>query len=125
MDIYQAIYARRTVRDFKAQEIDLEIIKKILQAGLRAPTNNHLREWEFVIVNDPSTRQKLIEKVRKSTTAAEVAAILDGWGCFDLIQRDMYFDGIPKQYKMLLTAGCLMIPIWWLSTILFLGICII
>ena len=110
MDIYQAIYARRTVRDFKAQEIDLEIIKKILQAGLRAPTNNHLREWEFVIVNDPSTRQKLIEKVRKSTTAAEVAAILDGWGCFDLIQRDMYFDGIPKQYKMLLTAGCLMIP---------------
>ena len=110
MDIYQAIYARRTARDFKAQGIDFEIIKKILQAGLRAPTNNHLREWEFVIVNDPSTRQKLIEKVRKSTTAAEVAAILDGWGCFDLIQRDMYFDGIPKQYKMLLTAGCLMIP---------------
>jgi nitroreductase len=110
MDIYEAIYARRTVRDFKAQEIDLEIIKKILQAGLQAPTNNHLREWEFVLVNDPAARLKLIDKVKKSTTTAEITTVLDTWGCFDPVQRDMYFDGIPKQYKMLLTADCLIIP---------------
>ena len=52
MDIYEAIEKRRTVRDFEDKSIDPKIIKKILSAGLKAPTNNHLREWEFVIVND-------------------------------------------------------------------------
>jgi len=54
MDVYEAIFARRTVRDFQDREIDLESIERILDAGLHAPTNNHLREWEFVIVNDKS-----------------------------------------------------------------------
>jgi nitroreductase len=66
MDMYEAIFSRRTVRDFQEKEIDLEIIKRILNAGLHAPTNNHLREWEFVIVNDKSARLKLIDKVKKN-----------------------------------------------------------
>jgi nitroreductase len=110
MEMYEAICSRRTVRDFKDQEIDLEVIKRILNAGLHAPTNNHLREWEFVIVNDKSARLRLIDRVRKSITEEEVIAILDDWECFDPIQREMYMDGIPKQYRMLLTAGCLIIP---------------
>ena len=110
MDVYEAIFSRRTVRDFQEKEIDPEVIKRILNAGLHAPSNNHLREWEFVIVNDESARLKLIDKVRRNTTEKDVIAILDDWGCFDPIQREMYMDGIPKQYKMLLTAGCLIIP---------------
>ena len=42
MDIYEAIEKRRTVRDFEDKSIDPKIIKKILSAGLKAPTNNHL-----------------------------------------------------------------------------------
>ena len=68
MDVYEAIFARRTVRDFQDREIDLESIERILDAGLHAPTNNHLREWEFVIVNDKSARLKLIDRARKSIT---------------------------------------------------------
>ena len=33
MDVYEAIIARRTVRDFHDREIDLEIIERILDAG--------------------------------------------------------------------------------------------
>lgn len=47
MDIYDAIYARRSVRDFEDKQIDIEVVKKIISAGLRAPTNNHMREWEL------------------------------------------------------------------------------
>ncbi len=47
MDVYKAIYTRRTVRDFKEKEIDMEIVRKILDAGMQAPSNNHMREWEF------------------------------------------------------------------------------
>ena len=74
MDVYEAIFARRTVRDFQDREIDLEIIERILDAGLHAPTNDHLREWEFVVVNDKAARLNLIDRVRKGITEEEVAA---------------------------------------------------
>jgi nitroreductase len=110
MGVYEAILTRRTVRDFQDREIDLEIIERILDAGLHAPTNNHLREWEFVVVNDKAARLNLIDRVRKGITKEELVALLDDWECFDPVQREMYVDGVPKQYKMLLTAGCLIIP---------------
>ncbi|NLD49842.1 MAG: nitroreductase [Clostridiaceae bacterium] len=110
MDIYEAIFSRRTIRDFDEREVPGDIVKKILNAGLQAPTNNHLREWEFIVLNDKAARLNAIDKVTKNFSKEDVAAILDNWGCTDLEQRDMYFDGIPKQYKMLLTAGCLIIP---------------
>lgn len=60
MDFYEAIEKRRTVRDFEDKPIPMDIIKRILSAGLKAPTNNHLREWEFVIVNDKKERLSVI-----------------------------------------------------------------
>ncbi|MDP4182022.1 MAG: nitroreductase family protein, partial [Bacillota bacterium] len=110
MDIYEAIFSRRTIRDFDDREVPDDIVKKILNAGLQAPTNNHLREWEFIVLNDKAARLNAIGKVTKNFSKEDVAAILDNWGCTDMEQRDMYFDGIPKQYKMLVTSGCLIIP---------------
>jgi len=111
MDTYEAIYSRRTIRDFKEQEvIDIDIVKKILDAGLHAPSNNHMREWEFVIVNDMQTRLRLIDKVEKHYTEKDVSDILESWKLFNPCQREMYFDAIPKQYAMLLKCGCLIIP---------------
>jgi nitroreductase len=110
MDVYEAIYSRRTVRDFENKKIDMDVVKKILDAGLHAPSNDHMREWEFIILNDRAMRLKAIDKVEKSMTREEIAKLLDSWECFDERQREMYFNAIPKQYRMLLTAGCLIIP---------------
>ena len=59
MDFYKVIERRRTIRDFENKPVDIGIIKKIISAGLKAPTNNHLREWEFVIVNDKKERLRI------------------------------------------------------------------
>jgi len=109
MDVYDAIRLRRTVRDFKDKEIEADVIKRILDAGLRAPSNNHMREWEFVIANDRMTRLKLIDKVSRSMSEDEITDFLKDWA-FNQEQREMYFSSIPKQYSMLLTAGCLILP---------------
>ena len=110
MDVYEAIFKRKSVRNFQRRAIDEMTIKKLLEAGLRAPSNNHLREWEFIVVQDQSTRLNLIDKVQKHFTKEEVAAWLDNWGSTDLIQREMYHIAVPKQYAMLLEAPCLILP---------------
>ena len=109
MDVYEAISSRRGVRDFKSQSIDEATIKKIISAGLKAPSHNYMYEWEFVIVQDRATRIEVIDKVQKEYTKEGIEAWLDSWGAADPLQRAEYLEAVPKQYTMLLTAGCLIL----------------
>ena len=110
MDLYQAISNRRTVRDFEDRSISKATIKRIVRAGLKAPSNNHMRQWEFIVVNDKDARARTIAGVSPNLTVRSAKRIIDKWGLKNKFQREMYLDGIPKQHKMLLTAGCLIIP---------------
>ncbi len=58
MNVYEAIAARRTIRDFEDRLVAMPLIEKIIGAGLKAPTNNHLRQWEFVIVEGKEERPR-------------------------------------------------------------------
>ena len=60
MDVYEAISRRMTIREFEDREIPAEIIRKLIHAGLQAPTNDHLRQWEFILVQDAATRETLV-----------------------------------------------------------------
>ena len=64
MDVYEAIRARRTIRDFEDRQVGMGTIERIIDAGLKAPTNNHLRQWEFVIVNGKEERGNQPGRVR-------------------------------------------------------------
>lgn len=110
LDIYEAICSRRTIRDFSEKPVSEEIVKRIIDAGLRAPTNDHMRKWEFIIVNDVASRLMVIDKIFKNATTVDSEQIVNNWGMTDGLQREMYIDAIPKQYQMLLNAGCLIIP---------------
>jgi nitroreductase len=88
----------------------MEVIERIIDAGLKAPTNDHMRNWEFVIVNNRSNRAEIVKAIVELKHEAEVEAWLDSWGASDAVQRSMYIDAVPKQYQMLLNAGCLILP---------------
>ena len=109
MEFYEAIEKRRTVRDFEDKPIGPEIIKKILGAGLKAPTNNHLREWEFVIVNDKEERLRVLN-LEDMISYEECEKMMDGFGMTDTDQRGMYHIAMPKQFSMLYNSGCLILP---------------
>jgi nitroreductase len=110
MDVYEAIAARKTIRDFAPQEVSLDLIKKIIAAGMNAPTNNHLREWQFILLQDKAQRKELLDQIIKPVGKKGAIGIINRWGLTDEIQREMYIEGIPKQYDMLLNAGCLILP---------------
>ena len=110
MDIYEAIYTRRTVRTFKEIVIKDEIIKKIVNAGLHAPTNDHMRNWNFIIITDMAKKLQVLTPINKDRTEKDAEKVIDTWGLKDTDQRAMYLDAIPRQYHMLLQSGCLIIP---------------
>lgn len=109
MNVYEAIKTRRTIRDFEDKPIEMELVERIIEAGLKAPTNNHLRQWEFVVVNDKAERARVL-RVENMTDKDECEAMLDGFGMTDKVQRDMYRAAMPRQFSMLYNAGCLILP---------------
>ena len=60
MDIFEAINKRHSYRgEFAATTIPQEDLKKIVQAGLEAPSGCNAQSTEFIIVDDP----KLIQQI--------------------------------------------------------------
>lgn len=110
MDIYEAMQKRMTIRDFSDQPVDDATIQKIISAGFLAPTNNHMREWHFILLNDRAKRAEIIGQTMKQITPKGALGIINRWGLTDPSQRAMYLDGIPKQVSMLMTSTCLILP---------------
>ena len=112
MELYEAMNQRRMIRDFLDKEIPAEIIHRIINAGLKAPTNDHLRNWEFIVISDKEEKARIIKEIPKTYTQEEITDFMDSLDKEDTCQWDMYMDGIPKQYSMLYHSGCLVIPLF-------------
>jgi len=94
----------RRIRDFEDKEIPLDIVHKLLAAGLKAPTNNHLRQWEFILVQDQAKREALVRSIHAPKTTKGSTKIVDDWGLTEPSQREVYIVSIPKQHSMILRA---------------------
>jgi nitroreductase len=112
MEFYEAVQKRRTTRDFSEELIDPETIKRILAAGLAAPSNDHMRDWHFVVLTDKQIIKKVIGKIPKTASPKRVEFIMKSWKLADECQKKMYMDAIPKQYQMLMNAGCVVLPLF-------------
>ncbi len=117
MDIYQAFENRQTIRDFEQingtpRMIDAALVTKLIKAGFTAPTNDHLRDWHFVLLNDLDQRTQLISEVISPISIKRSENIINRWGLTDPIQRAMYLEGIPRQFSMLNDCGCLLLPFY-------------
>jgi nitroreductase len=71
METWDAITARRNVRDFGDRPLPRELLERILEAGRRAPSAQNWQPWDFVVVTD---REQLRELANVSRGAAHVAS---------------------------------------------------
>ncbi len=59
MDIYETIISRRTIRKFKQEKIDPEILEKLVNAGRLAPSAANLQPLEYLIADDIDLKEKI------------------------------------------------------------------
>jgi nitroreductase len=110
MELLEAINRRRTVRDFSKEEVPFEIIERSLEAGLKAPSYNHLKQWDFILVKEQNIRlaltqtEEMIEKVTDE--------LKQNFRDHDTLAKGMYLDAIPKQKRMILTAPELLVVVY-------------
>lgn len=111
MEFKEVIEKRRTVRDFQDKMVPRDIIEYAIENGFKAPTYNHLREWDFIIINKLETKLKLIasEQLDKTIDPDKLETQFKNE---DTIMKEMYLNAIPKQKKMILDAPTIVIVVF-------------
>lgn len=59
MELHEAIINRRSIRKFKEEIPEDELIEKIVEAGIWAPSAGDLQSWDAVIVKDDQTKVQI------------------------------------------------------------------
>jgi nitroreductase len=111
MDFYEAINSRRTIRDFENVAIEDETIERIISAGMKAPTNDHMRDWHYIIIRDKDTVMKLLDIIPKGISEEDMNKLIQDWNLSDNEQQEAYRNAVPKQYRMLMDASAIIIPL--------------
>ncbi|MBC5586323.1 MULTISPECIES: nitroreductase family protein [Bacteroides] len=110
MDFYQVLEKRRTIRDFSDKEVTDEVLEKVLSAAFKAPTNDHLRQFEFIVVRGQENIARLISPVAENTKNIQQAGLEAAAGVMDKDGYAMFVDALPKQQRMLMQSNCLVLP---------------
>jgi nitroreductase len=110
MEAYETMKTRKTIRDFSDKPVTRELIERIISAAFLAPSNNHMREWHFILLDDRVKREEILLETIKPISAKGALGIINRWQLKDTSQRAMYLDAIPKQISMLRDCACLILP---------------
>lgn len=108
MDFYEVISKRSSIRDFTDETIPQETLKRIIEAAYKAPTNDHFRDWHFIVVTDKAIMRQVLEGVPKNLTVRDVDKMTF---ISDPVQKESYRFAVPKQYSMLIDAAAVIIPL--------------
>ena len=93
--LFDAVYSARGLRRLKPDPVPDEIITRILDAAIRAPSAGNAQNWAFIVVRDADQKSKLGAIYRKASSIAR--AIYEARG------RPAHMTA--EQYRRFLGSG--------------------
>lgn len=103
MEFYEVISKRRSIRQFEGREIPREVLERILDAGLRAPSSNHQRRWELVTLTEKAIIHDLAQIVRPYPCRITEPRTP---------QQEMFKIAYPRQRSMIEECACVVLPLF-------------
>jgi nitroreductase len=120
MELREVLRKRRMVRNYGPEAVPPDVLDRIVDAGLRAPSAGNSQGFGFVIVTDPTTRQAI------ATVAEEeeyVASGFDPWisrapaHIVITVSEEIYRDRYREPDKLGPDGGEIEwpVPYWWID----------
>ncbi len=112
METFDSINRRVSVREYQPRPVEKALLEKLVDAGRRAPTARAVEPWEFVVICDRQTLQKLGE------IAASGSFIKDAACCIAVFCKDTKYyleDGCAAAENILLAAQDLGLGACWVA----------
>ena len=113
MEFYEVVNKRKTTREFLDKEVDFEVIKRILEAGNKAPTWDHNRNWQYIVLRTDEEKEFAFEYAKKMASKFNAEAYLNMPRPYPItLGQKMYGYAVPRQFTMLKEAPYVVIPLF-------------
>ena len=56
-DLFEIIRTTRSMRRLKQDPVPNELVRKILEAGVCAPSGGNMQRWRFLVIRDPKVKE--------------------------------------------------------------------
>ena len=66
MDVFEALYTTRAMRRVSEDPIPDDVLKQMIDAGIRAPSGSNRQGWKFIVVTDPEIKNQLGDLYREA-----------------------------------------------------------
>ena len=76
MDLREAIYTRRAVREFTAEPVDEKTIRELIDAAIQAPSAVNQQPWSFCVVRDQAVLARISSEAKAHMLRTSPAALL-------------------------------------------------
>ena len=76
MNVFEAIATRRSIRKFTSQDVPMEILGVVIDAGRYAPSSGNVQNWRFILVKDRDNKQKIAEAAMHQLWIASAPIII-------------------------------------------------
>ena len=89
--LFEAIHTQRALRYIKPDPVPDALIRKVLEAGTRAPNGGNQQRWHFIVIKDAETKRWIQERYRATDRPAHAAP--------PLILCCVQHDGSPSDIQ--------------------------
>src|SRR3989442_4218833 len=71
--LFEAIHTQRALRYIRPDAIPDSLVRRVLEAGPRAPSGGNQQRWRFIVIKDPETKRWIQERYRTTDRPAHAA----------------------------------------------------
>ncbi|TET33731.1 MAG: nitroreductase family protein [Planctomycetota bacterium] len=64
--LYETLKARRSIRKFKPEKPDRELIEKLIEAAITAPSGSNKQPWKFIVISNAEVIDRIAKALHKT-----------------------------------------------------------
>jgi len=92
MDLIEAIYSRRAVREFTPEPVDDKVLRQLIDAAIQAPSAVNEQPWLFSVVLDKALLARISREAKAHLLKTTALGLLSHSPRFQQILNDPSFD---------------------------------
>lgn len=111
----EIINTRRSIRKYQNQPVEDELLVKLLEAAMNAPTARNLQEWKFIVVKNRHLQEKIAKALPNTHMSYHAGACIVVLGDKTIQPKDeyIYVDCGAAIENLLLEAHSLGLGCCW------------
>jgi nitroreductase len=76
MNVFEAIATRRSIRKYTSQDVPMELLGVVLDAGRYAPSAGNIQNWRFILIKNPENKQRIAEACEQQLWISEAPVVV-------------------------------------------------